>query len=109
MSCPVCALPLMSSIEKVMTAVVTPEHLDRTFGTNARGTYFTVQKALPYLNDRASIILVAAANLPRTPAAVHRRSELLPQWLFDHSSTAAVRSLSRRQEDEKKGRFTFSI
>jgi NAD(P)-dependent dehydrogenase (short-subunit alcohol dehydrogenase family) len=35
----------------------TPEHFDRTFNTNARGAYFTVQKALPLLNDGASIIL----------------------------------------------------
>ena len=30
-----------------MTAAATPEHFDETFNTNARGTYFTVQKALP--------------------------------------------------------------
>ena len=45
-----------------MTVAVTPEHFDNTFNTNARGTYFTVQKALPYLNDGASIILVASAG-----------------------------------------------
>lgn len=49
-------------VEKTMTATVTPEHFDKTFNTNARGTYFTVQKALPYLHDGASIILVAAAG-----------------------------------------------
>jgi NAD(P)-dependent dehydrogenase (short-subunit alcohol dehydrogenase family) len=38
-------------VEKAMTPAVTPEHFDKTFNTNARGTYFTVQKALPYLND----------------------------------------------------------
>ena len=48
-------------VEKAMTPEATPEHFDNTFGTNARGTYFTVQKALPYLNDGASIILVASA------------------------------------------------
>src|ERR1700745_2266952 len=37
-------------VEKMMTATVTPEHFEKTFNTNARGSYFTVQKALPYLN-----------------------------------------------------------
>jgi NAD(P)-dependent dehydrogenase (short-subunit alcohol dehydrogenase family) len=44
-------------VEAVETPAVTPEHFDRTFNTNARGAYFTVQKALPLLNDGASIIL----------------------------------------------------
>jgi NAD(P)-dependent dehydrogenase (short-subunit alcohol dehydrogenase family) len=35
----------------------TPEQFDRDFDLNARGTYFTVQKALPLLADKASIIL----------------------------------------------------
>jgi NAD(P)-dependent dehydrogenase (short-subunit alcohol dehydrogenase family) len=33
-------------VEKMMTAAATPEHFDKTFNTNARGTYFTVQKAI---------------------------------------------------------------
>lgn len=44
-------------VETVETSAVTPEHFDRTFNINARGVYFTVQKAPPLLNDRASIIL----------------------------------------------------
>lgn len=44
-------------VEAVETPAATPEHFDRTFNTNARGVYFTVQKALPLLNDGASIIL----------------------------------------------------
>ena len=44
-------------VETVETSAVTPEHFDRTFNINARGVYFTVQKALPLLNDGASIIL----------------------------------------------------
>jgi NAD(P)-dependent dehydrogenase (short-subunit alcohol dehydrogenase family) len=44
-------------VEAVETPAATPEHFDRTFNTNARGAYFTVQKALPLLNDGASIIL----------------------------------------------------
>jgi NAD(P)-dependent dehydrogenase (short-subunit alcohol dehydrogenase family) len=44
-------------VEPVTTHDVTPEHYDKTFNINARGVYFTVQKALPLLNDGASIIV----------------------------------------------------
>jgi NAD(P)-dependent dehydrogenase (short-subunit alcohol dehydrogenase family) len=47
-------------VERVETPSVTPEHFDRTFNTNARGVYFTVQKALPLLNDGASIIVTGS-------------------------------------------------
>lgn len=47
-------------VETVETADATPEHFDRVFNTNARGVYFTVQKALPLLNDGASIILTSS-------------------------------------------------
>ena len=33
---------------------------DEIFDTNAKGAYFTIQKALPYLNDGASIILTTS-------------------------------------------------
>jgi len=36
-------------VELVPIEQVTPEHFDTTFNTNARGTLFTVQKALPLL------------------------------------------------------------
>jgi NAD(P)-dependent dehydrogenase (short-subunit alcohol dehydrogenase family) len=45
-------------VEFAPTTAVTPEHFDKTFNTNARGAYFTVQKALPLMNDGGSIILV---------------------------------------------------
>ena len=48
-------------VEPVGTPEVTPEHFDRTFDTNARGAYFTVQKALPLVNDGASIILTSSS------------------------------------------------
>src|SRR5580704_13400154 len=35
---------------------VTEEHFDKLFNINVRGTLFTVQKALPLLNDGGSII-----------------------------------------------------
>jgi len=36
---------------------ITEENYDKTFGTNVKGTLFTVQKALPLLRDGASIIM----------------------------------------------------
>ncbi|MGP3919904.1 hypothetical protein [Nonomuraea sp. 10N515B] len=39
-----------------MLEQVTEEHFDETFGVNVRGTLFPVQKALPLLNDGASVI-----------------------------------------------------
>ncbi|MGH9396769.1 MAG: SDR family NAD(P)-dependent oxidoreductase [Terriglobia bacterium] len=47
-------------VETVATPAATAEHFDRTFNTNARGVYFTVQKALPLLNDGASIIVTGS-------------------------------------------------
>jgi NAD(P)-dependent dehydrogenase (short-subunit alcohol dehydrogenase family) len=46
--------------EEAKLGEITEEHFDQTFGLNARGTLFTVQKALPLLNDDASIILTAS-------------------------------------------------
>ncbi|WP_428338775.1 SDR family NAD(P)-dependent oxidoreductase [Mycobacterium sp.] len=46
--------------EAVKLGDITEEHFDQTFGLNARGTLFTVQKALPLLNDGASIVLTAS-------------------------------------------------
>jgi NAD(P)-dependent dehydrogenase (short-subunit alcohol dehydrogenase family) len=36
---------------------VSEESFDKTFNLNAKGTFFTVQKALPLLRDKASIIM----------------------------------------------------
>ncbi|WP_326798145.1 SDR family oxidoreductase [Streptomyces sp. NBC_01808] len=46
--------------EAAPLAQVTEEHLDLLLGVNVRGTVFTVQKALPLLNDHASVILSAS-------------------------------------------------
>ncbi|WP_214473411.1 SDR family oxidoreductase [Mesorhizobium sp. dw_380] len=47
---------------------ITEEHFDNTFRTNVKGTLFTVQKALPLLQDDASIILVGStAGTTGTP------------------------------------------
>jgi NAD(P)-dependent dehydrogenase (short-subunit alcohol dehydrogenase family) len=64
----------------------TPEQLfDENFGINIKGAYFTIQKALPYLNDGASIILnTSVAGAKGTPGT------------SAYSATkAALRSLAR--------------
>jgi NAD(P)-dependent dehydrogenase (short-subunit alcohol dehydrogenase family) len=48
---------------------ITEEHFDKTFNVNVRGTLFTVQKALPLLNDGGSIILTGSiAGVKGIPA-----------------------------------------
>src|SRR6202521_3915239 len=39
---------------------ITEEHFDKLFNTNVKGALFTVQKALPLLNDGGSIILTGS-------------------------------------------------
>src|ERR1700675_2526500 len=48
---------------------ITEEHFDKLFNINVRGTLFTVQKALPLMNDGGSIILTGSvAGVKGTPA-----------------------------------------
>jgi NAD(P)-dependent dehydrogenase (short-subunit alcohol dehydrogenase family) len=72
----------------------TEEHFDQTFGVNARGTLFTVQKALPLLNDGASIVLVGSTAADRGMDAFGAYA----------ASKAAVRSFARTWSTELKGR-----
>ena len=81
-------------VEKMMTTAATPEHFDKTFNTNARGTYSTVQKALPHLNDGASIILVASAG----------KNKGLPGRSTYSATKAALRSFARTWTSELKDR-----
>jgi hypothetical protein len=48
-------------VDPVSFAESTPERFDKHFSLNARGAYFTVQKALPLLADKASIIISGSA------------------------------------------------
>ena len=50
-------VPLPASSRFVPFGAVTQEHFDKLFNINVRGALFTVQKALPLLNDGGSIIL----------------------------------------------------
>jgi NAD(P)-dependent dehydrogenase (short-subunit alcohol dehydrogenase family) len=80
--------------ETVETPAATPEHFDRTFNTNARGVYFTVQKALPFLNDGASIIV--------TGSAVWQKG--MPIYGTYAATKAAIRSYVRTWAAEFAGR-----
>ncbi|WPV70686.1 SDR family oxidoreductase [Chitinophaga sp. LS1] len=48
-------------VEMSDTANVTLAHFDKTFNINARGTFFSVQKALPLYNDNGAIVVVSSA------------------------------------------------
>lgn len=47
---------------------LTPEAFEHTFGINVRGTVFTVQKALPLMNDGGSIVLTGSSSARRGTA-----------------------------------------
>lgn len=75
-------------------ADATPEHFDKTFGINARGTFFTVQRGLPFLRDGASVVLVSSA--------AHLAG--IPPYTTYSASKAAVRSFARSWAAELKDR-----
>lgn len=64
---------------------ITEEHFDRIFSTNVRGVLFTVQKALPLLSDKASVILTGST------AAIQGT----PGFSVYSASKAAVRNFAR--------------
>ncbi|MER8069129.1 SDR family oxidoreductase [Streptomyces sp. NPDC094034] len=72
----------------------TEEHFDQTFAVNVRGTLFTVKKALPLLNDGASVVLVGSTAGDRGVEAFGAYS----------ASKAAVRSFARTWSTELKDR-----
>jgi NAD(P)-dependent dehydrogenase (short-subunit alcohol dehydrogenase family) len=81
-------------VEMVPTAQVTPEHYDKTFNVNARGTFFTVQKALPLLRKGGSIVLVASG--------VHTKG--FPFYVTYAATKAAIRSFGRSWAADFKDR-----
>jgi NAD(P)-dependent dehydrogenase (short-subunit alcohol dehydrogenase family) len=73
---------------------ITEEHFDKTFNTNVRGLLFTVQKALPFLAQGASVILTGSiASLKG-----------FPSLSVYNASKAAVRSFARSWIADLKGR-----
>lgn len=80
-------------VELQTIAEATPEHFDRTFTTNARGTYFTVSKAIPLLSKGSSIVLVASG--------MHLKG--FPAYGAYAATKAAIRSFARTWAAELKG------
>jgi NAD(P)-dependent dehydrogenase (short-subunit alcohol dehydrogenase family) len=73
---------------------VTEEFFDFHFNANVRGLFFTVQKALPLLNDGASIILTGSiASIKGFPA-----------FSVYSATKAAVRSFARSWTNDLKDR-----
>jgi NAD(P)-dependent dehydrogenase (short-subunit alcohol dehydrogenase family) len=81
-------------VEVVPLAQITEEHLDFLLGVNVKGTVFTVQKALPLLNDQASVILSASIWTVEGPEGLGMYS----------ATKAATRSFARTWANELKGR-----
>ena len=71
---------------------ITPEQFDKTTDLTFRGTYFTVQRALPLLNDGATIVLVSSIAASNGTA----------RHGIYNASKAAVRSLARTLTVELK-------
>ncbi len=72
----------------------TREHLDEVFGINVFGTVLTVQKAIPLLNDHASVIVNASTAAERGAATMGAYA----------ASKAALRSFTRTWANELKDR-----
>jgi NAD(P)-dependent dehydrogenase (short-subunit alcohol dehydrogenase family) len=73
---------------------VTEEHFDKIFDINVKGVLFTVQKALPLLNDGGSVILIGSvASAKGTPA-----------FAVYGASKAAIRNFVRGWTVELKDR-----
>jgi NAD(P)-dependent dehydrogenase (short-subunit alcohol dehydrogenase family) len=73
---------------------VTEEDFDKLFNINVKGTLFTVQKALPLMNDGGSIILTGSvASVKGTPAF----------WIYG-ATKAAIRNFVRAWTVELKDR-----
>ncbi|WSQ09529.1 SDR family oxidoreductase [Streptomyces sp. NBC_01231] len=73
---------------------VTEDHVEEIFGVNVRGTLFTVQKALPLLNDGASVIVNSSVRADDGVAAFGTYA----------ASKAALRSFTRTWANELKDR-----
>src|SRR6202161_4449232 len=80
--------------EAAVLGEITEQHFDKEFGLIVRGTLFTAQKALPLLNDGASIILIGSV------ASVKG----FPGFGVYAASKAALRSFARTWLNELKGR-----
>jgi NAD(P)-dependent dehydrogenase (short-subunit alcohol dehydrogenase family) len=77
---------------------ISEEHFDKLFNINVRGTLFTVQKALPLMNDGGSIILNGSVASVKGTAAFGVYA----------ASKAAIRSFVRTWTNDLKERHIRS-
>jgi NAD(P)-dependent dehydrogenase (short-subunit alcohol dehydrogenase family) len=84
--------------EFVPLGAITEVHFDKLFNVNVRGTLFTVQKALPLLNDGGSIILNGSVASVKGTAAFGVYA----------ASKAAIRSFVRTWTTDLKDRHIRS-
>jgi NAD(P)-dependent dehydrogenase (short-subunit alcohol dehydrogenase family) len=73
---------------------VTEEHFDKTYATNVKGVFFTVQKALPLIPAGGTIVLNASIVSIKG----------MPAFGVYSSTKAAVRSFARTWTNELKDR-----
>jgi NAD(P)-dependent dehydrogenase (short-subunit alcohol dehydrogenase family) len=73
---------------------ITEEHFDAAFGLNARGTLFTVQKALPLFNDGGSIFMTGS----------NASVKGYPEWSVYAASKAVLQAYARVWLSELKDR-----
>lgn len=81
-------------VEHGTLAESTPEHFDRTFAVNTRGTFITVQAGLPLLRAGGAVVLFGSS-------IAHVG---LPMYTAYAASKAAVRSFGRSWAAELKHR-----
>jgi NAD(P)-dependent dehydrogenase (short-subunit alcohol dehydrogenase family) len=81
-------------VEMAPMAAVTPDHFDKTFAINARGAFFTVQKAAPLMHDGGAIVLVSSG--------VHLKG--IPFYQTYGATKAALRFWARSMAAELKDR-----
>jgi NAD(P)-dependent dehydrogenase (short-subunit alcohol dehydrogenase family) len=75
-----------AGIARIMSFDAVDEYtFDSLVDVNFKGTFFTVQKALPFLRDGASIVLISSAL----------QSKGLPGFTVYSATKAAIRSLAR--------------
>jgi NAD(P)-dependent dehydrogenase (short-subunit alcohol dehydrogenase family) len=73
---------------------ITEQQFDSEFGTNVKGTLFTVQKALPLIKDGGSIVLTASSSSIKG----------MENFSVYSATKAAVRSFARTWTSDLKAR-----
>jgi NAD(P)-dependent dehydrogenase (short-subunit alcohol dehydrogenase family) len=81
-------------IEHATIDTATPEHFDKTFNINARGVFFTIQKALPLMKNGGAIVLISSG--------LHLKG--FPAHGTYAATKAAMRSFARTWAMELKDR-----